>query len=77
MTKQLGKPRAELSEYAPALISFKIDPEDIGTVIGKGGETIQGIQKDYDVDISIEDDGLVTVTGESNEKGEEVKALIE
>lgn len=76
MTKTLSTPRAELSPNAPALISFKIDEDDIGTVIGKGGETIQGMQKDYGVDISIEDSGMVTITGESKEKGEEVKALI-
>lgn len=76
MTKHLSAPRPDLSPFAPALISFMIDPEDIGTVIGKGGETIQGMQKDHAVTISIEDDGLVTITGESKERGEQVKAII-
>jgi polyribonucleotide nucleotidyltransferase len=52
-----------MSPWAPRIVSIKIDPERIGTVIGKGGETIRGLEADYQVEISIEDDGQVNVYG--------------
>jgi polyribonucleotide nucleotidyltransferase len=77
MLASIETPRSDVSPLAPALISMKINPEKIGMVIGKGGETIQAMQKDFGVDISIEDDGMVVITGPSKEAGEGAKRAIE
>lgn len=77
MLKSIETPRPEVSPHAPALISMKIDPSKIGMVIGKGGETIQDMQKYFGVEISIEDDGTVVITGPSKEAGEGAKKAIE
>jgi len=61
-------PRAELSKYAPRIISFKIDPAKIGAVIGTGGKTINKIIDDFEVSIDIEDDGQVNICGVDSEK---------
>lgn len=61
MTKVISQPRAELSPYAPRLITFKIDPERIGAVIGSGGKIINGIIKETGVTIDISDEGLVSI----------------
>lgn len=61
MNKAIDKPRPTISEFAPRLIKFKIDPDQIGAVIGPGGKIIQGLQREYGVDIFINDDGMVTV----------------
>ena len=77
MLKTLDAPRTELSKYAPLLMSMQIDPDMIGMVIGKGGETIQGITADTGAEISIEDDGLITITAEDQESGMAAKERIE
>ena len=56
-------PRAELSKYAPRLISFSVDPEKIGAIIGPGGKIINRIIDETGVSIDIEDTGLVVVCG--------------
>ncbi len=55
----ISEPRAELSKYAPKIISTQIDPEKISDVIGKGGKIIQRITAETGVKIDIEDDGMV------------------
>lgn len=77
MEKTIGEPRAELNKYAPLIIFMHIDPEDIGKVIGKGGETIQGMTKEFAVDINVEDDGTVIITAPDQTSGSAVKARIE
>ncbi len=61
INKAIDKPRPSISEFAPRLIKFKIDPDQIGAVIGPGGKIIQGLQREYGVDIFIIDDGTVTI----------------
>ena len=61
MSEAIDAPREKLSEYAPAIESIKIDPEKIGAVIGKGGETIRGMQEEFEAEIDIDDDGTVRV----------------
>jgi len=61
MGEAIDGPRDELSEHAPAIKSIQIDPEKIGAVIGKGGETIRGLQEEFEAEIDIEDDGTVRV----------------
>ncbi len=57
----LEAPRAELSEYAPRIVSFTVDTDKIGTLIGPGGKTIKSISEKHDVQINIDNSGLVTV----------------
>jgi polyribonucleotide nucleotidyltransferase len=79
MADVIDAPRTELSAWAPRITAIKIDPERIGTVIGKGGETIRGLEADYEVEISIEDDGTVKVYGVDGQKAdaaiEQIKAM--
>ena len=76
MNEHISAPREELSPWAPRITTVKIEPEKIGAVIGKGGETIRGLEADYDVEISIEDDGTVHVYGVSGFKTEECVEVI-
>lgn len=74
MKAAIAAPREEMSTYAPKVTSFHINPDYIRVVIGKGGETIQGLCADYDVKIDIEDDGLVMV---SSAGGENAKKAVD
>ena len=67
MLSAIPEVRKEMSKYAPRIETIVIDPDDIRLVIGKGGETIQGITKEFGVDIDIEDSGLVFVTAPDGE----------
>ena len=73
MNKVLAKPRADLSPFAPRIITLKINPEKIRDVIGPGGKIINQIIDETGVEIDIEDDGLVFITADSPEAGK--KAL--
>jgi polyribonucleotide nucleotidyltransferase len=70
MSEAIAGPRTELSPWAPRITAIKIDPERIGTVIGKGGETIRGLEAEFEVEISIEDDGTVKVYGVEGAKAD-------
>ena len=72
----IPEPRKELSQYAPRIISFKIDPEKIGEVIGPGGKVIRAMTDEYDVKIDINDDGLVMITTTNSEHGTAVEKKI-
>jgi len=63
ITSVISAPRAELSKYAPRLISFSVDPEKIGAIIGPGGKVINKIIDATGVSIDIEDTGLVMICG--------------
>jgi len=69
MDKTLSAPRAELSKYAPRIITIKINPEKIRDVIGPGGKVINQIIDETGVEIDIEDDGLVFITADDQEAG--------
>ncbi len=75
--KAIPAPRAEVSKYAPKMVSFKIDTSKIREVIGKGGETIQGIIRDTGAQIDVEEDGTVTIYHSDKEKLEQAKAIID
>lgn len=62
MREAIAEPRADLSPYAPRVVSFRINPDKIREVIGTGGKVINGIIAETGVKIDIEDDGLVMVT---------------
>ncbi len=68
MNKAIDKPKESLSQYAPKIISFSVDPEKIGAIIGPGGKIINKIIEETGVDIDIEDEGLVMVCGTEEEK---------
>jgi polyribonucleotide nucleotidyltransferase len=61
MLDVISEPRTELSETAPRISTVKINPEYIGKVIGKGGETIRSLEADYEVQIDIEEDGTILI----------------
>jgi polyribonucleotide nucleotidyltransferase len=61
MSEALPESRAELAAHAPRISTVKIDPEQIGLVIGKGGETIRALESDYEVQVDIEEDGNVLI----------------
>jgi polyribonucleotide nucleotidyltransferase len=67
MLSTLGRPRASLSPHAPRIEKIMINPEKIGAVIGKGGETINAITKETGAEIDIKDTGLITVAAVNTE----------
>ena len=67
MNDVLPSPKSELSVYAPKQLTTQINPEKIGAIIGPGGKVIQGMQKEFSVDISIEEDGRVFISGQLKE----------
>jgi polyribonucleotide nucleotidyltransferase len=77
MTEAIDRPREKLSKYAPAIESIQIDPEKIGAVIGKGGETIRALQEEFEAEIDIEDDGTVRVYAPNGDLVEACIARIE
>ena len=77
MQEAMGSVRTELSAHAPRMVSFKIHPDKIREVIGKGGATIQALTKETGCSIDIKDDGTVTIASTSAEGMAEAKARIE
>ena len=77
MLEVIDKPRADLSKYAPRIISFYIDPEKIGDVVGKQGKVINKIIEETGVKIDITDDGLVNIASNGDTaQCERAKAII-
>ena len=77
MKQALEAPRAELSAWAPRMITIKIKPEKIRDVIGKGGAVIRALTEETGTTIDIQDDGTVTIACVSPEAGELAKKRIE
>jgi polyribonucleotide nucleotidyltransferase len=74
MAESIDHPREELSQFAPKITSIKIDPEKIGALIGKGGETIRGLSDEFEAEIDVDDDGTVRLYAPT---GDQVDALAE
>ncbi len=70
MAKAIDAPRSELSKYAPGISSVQIDPEKIGLLIGKGGETIRALQEEFESQIDVNDEGMVLVYAADRERGD-------
>ncbi|HEU0056594.1 MAG TPA: polyribonucleotide nucleotidyltransferase [Gaiella sp.] len=70
MRETISEPRAELAGHAPRIQSIQINPDFIGMVIGKGGETIRSLEADYDVQIDIEEAGTILVYATEGTKGD-------
>jgi polyribonucleotide nucleotidyltransferase len=76
MEDAIAAPRTQLAEHAPRITTVKINPEFIGMVIGKGGETIRGLEAEYEVQIDIEEDGTILVYATDGTKGDAAAAAI-
>ncbi len=76
MNEAIDKAREDLSEYAPRLISMSVETDQIGLIIGPGGKTIQGMQRLFGVEISIEDDGTINISSTNGESANKCKEYI-
>ncbi|HPZ16264.1 MAG TPA: polyribonucleotide nucleotidyltransferase [Sphaerochaeta sp.] len=76
MEKTLEAPRSEISEYAPKILTMKVDEEKIGAVIGTGGKTIKAIASQSASEVNIADDGTITIYGRNNASAQMAKDLI-
>lgn len=72
----LPAPRAQLSEYAPRMLSLQISPDKIGALIGPGGKNVRALQAEFGVKIDIEEDGTVYIASPGGVGAEEARARI-
>ncbi len=77
MDSVIAEPRTEVSPHAPAMEVFKIDEDEIGTVIGPGGRTIRDLTEETETEIDIDDDGTVKLSGVDREGVEKAKKMIQ
>ncbi|NEO71874.1 polyribonucleotide nucleotidyltransferase [Moorena sp. SIO3H5] len=77
MLAVIDTPSTDMSPFAPRLLTMKIDPEFIGTVIGPGGKTIKGITEQTGAKIDIEDDGTVTVSAMDGDRATKAISIIQ
>ena len=77
MKKGLAEPRADLSPYAPRIVTVQINPEKIGDLIGPKGKTIRGIQDETGAEISVEDTGIVTIAAVGGEAMERARQMVQ
>jgi polyribonucleotide nucleotidyltransferase len=77
MNSVISQPREEMSEWAPTILTFKIDPEKIRDVIGKGGAVIRAMTEETGATIDIEQDGTVRIASVDGASGREAKRRIE
>jgi polyribonucleotide nucleotidyltransferase len=76
MNEAIAEPRGSISTYAPRILTLKIPTDKIGAVIGPGGKVIQKMQKDFNVEINIEEDGTVSIAGQDSKLAKEAKEYI-
>jgi polyribonucleotide nucleotidyltransferase len=76
MEKTISAPAAEISEFAPKVVSARVDPEKIGAIIGPGGKNIKALCETYDVQINVEDDGAVTIYGKNQKAAYDAKDAV-
>jgi polyribonucleotide nucleotidyltransferase len=74
MAEVITEPATELSQYAPRISSIQIDVDQIGKVIGKGGETIRGLSEEFESQIDVQDDGTILIYAQTGTQGD---ALVE
>jgi polyribonucleotide nucleotidyltransferase len=77
MLEAIAAPREDMSDFAPRLLTIKIDPDMIGMVIGPGGKTIKGITEETGAKVDIEDTGIVTISAVDGEKAKRARAIIQ
>jgi polyribonucleotide nucleotidyltransferase len=76
MLEAIPEPRTELAGHAPRISTIKINPDYIGKVIGKGGETIRALEADYEVQIDIEEDGTILIYATEGDKADAAIAAV-
>jgi polyribonucleotide nucleotidyltransferase len=76
MNKTISRPAEEISEYAPKIVTLRIDIDKIGTLIGPGGKNIKALCEQFSVKINTEDDGTVTIFGKNTKDAEEAKIAV-
>jgi polyribonucleotide nucleotidyltransferase len=76
MLEAISEPRTELADHAPRITTIKINPEYIGMVIGKGGETIRALEADHEVQIDIEEDGTILIYATEGTKADAAASAI-
>jgi polyribonucleotide nucleotidyltransferase len=77
MLESLDKPREEISQYAPAIVTIKINPDKIRDIIGPGGKMIRSIQSETNTRVEIDDTGLVKIAAISKAEGDAAMKLIQ
>ena len=77
MAEVMPESRTQLADHAPRISTVKIDPEKIGMVIGKGGETIRALESENDVQIDIEEDGTILIYATEGTKADAAIAAVE
>ncbi len=77
MNKALDTPRADLSPYAPRIVTMTINPEKIGDLIGPKGKTIRGIQDETGAELTVDDSGLVTIAAVGGEAMERARQMVQ
>jgi len=77
MEKAISEPRKELSKYAPRIVTVQINPEKIGDLIGPKGKTIRGIQDETGSEITVDDNGVVTIAAVGGEAMERARQMVQ
>jgi len=77
MDKALGEPRADLSPYAPRIVTLQINPEKIGDLIGPKGKTIRGIQDETGAELTVDDSGLVTIAAVGGDAMQRARQMVQ
>ena len=76
MAEAIAEPRKELNEHAPRIITIKVKPSQIGTIIGSGGKTIRGIIEQTGVAIDVEDDGSVHIASSNQTSADKAIEIV-
>ncbi|MDR2404610.1 MAG: polyribonucleotide nucleotidyltransferase [Spirochaetaceae bacterium] len=76
MNQIINKPAASISEFAPKIVTLKIDVDKIGALIGPGGKNVKALCEQYSVTINTENDGTVTIYGKNAKDAENAKAAV-
>jgi polyribonucleotide nucleotidyltransferase len=76
MNKTISVPASDISEFAPKIISVKIDQDKIGAIIGPGGKNIKALCEQYGVKINVDEDGTVTIFGSNQKASADAKAAV-
>ena len=77
MEKAIAEPRAELSRFAPRIVTMQISPEKIGDLIGPKGKTIRGIQDETGAELTVDDSGLVTIAAVGGDAMERARQMVQ
>ncbi len=76
MNQTINKPVDHISEFAPRIVTMKIDTDKIGALIGPGGKTVKALCEQYSVTINTDNDGTVTIYGKNTKDAEDAKAAV-